>query len=195
MAITMFLFLSLLILAQKHNLNNNIISQQIKNISDYKMKLSSLQQNLFNFDLYKFKEKVMTKKYPRFSKVSEVVYKKCSEMDIDPLLILGIIQIESAFDPYAVSSAGAYGLMQINYSVWKNELNIDRNKIFDTDYNIELGITILKHYLSKTNGNVLEALHLYNNGYFYNNTKYKYKVIATDFLKDKINPKEKRTIL
>ena len=37
--------------------------------------------------------------------------------------------------------------MQVNYPVWKDELNIDRRKLFQVDYNIELGLTILKGYL------------------------------------------------
>ena len=71
--------------------------------------------------------------------------------------------------------------MQINYSVWKNELAINFRKIFDIEYNIDLGLQVLKRYYRKTGGDLLRTLHLYNNGYLHNNEKYKYKVISTCF--------------
>ena len=106
-----------------------------------------------------------------------------------------LIEVESAFRPYVVSHAGAYGLMQVNYKVWKNEYNIDYSKICDIEYNVELGIKILKRYMKKSNGNILRALHLYNNGYLHNNHKYKYKVLATNFVKDQNLAKNNQNLL
>ena len=107
---------------------------------------------------------------------------------------MSIIQVESDFKPYAVSKAGAYGLMQINYSVWKDELNIRFNRIYEKEYNIELGLKILKHYYDETNGDLLKALFHYNNGYKFNNTAYSGKVISTLFYanKDKAPKAEKK---
>jgi len=194
MFVSMVLILSLLVLGQKFVANQKIIDEQNHSILAYKIKMSKMQKNLGNFDLYKFKEDVLTRKYPRFSAVSDVVYQKSKELNIDPLLVLSIIEIESAFNPLAVSGKGAYGLMQINYKVWKKELDIDFDRIFDMAYNVELGIRIFKQYLYHTKGNILQALHLYNNGFAYNNTAYKYKVISTDFLKEE-NLEKGRTIL
>jgi soluble lytic murein transglycosylase-like protein len=73
--------------------------------------------------------------------------------------------------------------MQVSYPVWKDELNIDRRKLSQVDYNIELGLTILKGYLRETGGDVIKALLLYNNGYKYANSNYHEKVIATNFYK------------
>jgi soluble lytic murein transglycosylase-like protein len=64
----------------------------------------------------------------------------------------------------------------VNFSVWKNELSIDKKRIFDIDYNIELGLQILKRYYQESKGNIFRALHLYNNGYRYNNLSYVSKV-------------------
>ena len=91
--------------------------------------------------------------------------------------------MESRFNRRAVSKAGACGLMQVNYPVWKDELNIDRRKLSQVDYNIELGLTILKGYLRETKGDIIKALILYNNGYKYANNNYHEKVIATNFYK------------
>ncbi len=131
----------------------------------------------------KFKEESFEKRYPEFSKILDVVYEKSKEYGFSPELVLSIIYVESSFNPKAISPAGAYGLMQINYSVWKNELNIDFNKIFDIEYNIDLGLRILKHYYEKSNGDIMKALYLYNNGYKYDNFSYNNKVVSTIFFK------------
>lgn len=194
MMASMVLILTLLILGQKYLANQKVIDRQNSSILAYKVKMSKMQKNLRNFDLYKFKEDILTRKYPQFSAVSDVVYQKSKELGIDPLLVLSIIEIESAFNPFAVSSRGAHGLMQINYKVWKDELNIDFKRIYDMDYNVDLGIRIFKRYLYHSNGNILQALHLYNNGFSYNNTAYKYKVTSTDFLKKEQLDKQKTSL-
>jgi len=152
-----------------------------KRVKTLKYSLDQNKNDMKRIELLKFKEKVVKKKYPLFSKISEVVYKKSLKYDVNPDLVLALIEIESSFKPFAVSSQGAYGLMQINYKVWKNELHIDSSKIFNIDYNVDLGVRILKMYLSESRGDIMRALHLYNNGYLYNNEKYKYKVISTVF--------------
>ncbi len=152
-----------------------------KRVKTLKYSLDQNKNDMKRIELLKFKEKVVKKKYPLFSKISEVVYKKSLKYDVNPDLVLALIEIESSFKPFAVSSQGAYGLMQINYKVWKNELHIDSAKIFNIDYNVDLGVRILKMYLSEARGDIMRALHLYNNGYLYNNEKYKYKVISTVF--------------
>lgn len=131
--------------------------------------------------LYDFKENVFQSRYPRFSDVAEVVFRKSKGYGFSPYLIMALIQVESNFDRFAVSNAGAYGLMQVNYSVWKDELEIDYSRIFNIEYNVDLGLKVLKHYYDKASGNLFMALFRYNNGYKHNNTKYTGKIIATKF--------------
>jgi soluble lytic murein transglycosylase-like protein len=132
-------------------------------------------------EFFRFKENVFDMKYPKFAKIAKIVYRKSREYEFSPYLVMALIQVESNFDRYAVSNAGAYGLMQINYSVWKDTLNIDYNRIFDEEYNIDLGLKVLKHYYQENSGNLYMALFRYNNGYKYNNTGYHAKIIATKF--------------
>ncbi len=131
--------------------------------------------------LLRFKADVMERKYPHFSRVVKAVYEKSREHRIDANLLMSIIETESAFNPYAVSSAGAYGLMQINFSIWKEELNIDHQKIFDIDYNLDLGIKIYQHYLKLADNDQEKALHYYNNGFKLTNNEYVDKVASTVF--------------
>ncbi len=132
-------------------------------------------------EIYKFHVDMTAKKYPLFSRVVKAVYAKSHEHGIDPKLLMSIIETESSFNPYAVSSAGAYGLMQVNYSVWKDELAIDHQKIFDISYNLDLGITILKSYLKIAQNDLHKALHYYNNGFSLTNHSYPSKVISAVF--------------
>jgi soluble lytic murein transglycosylase-like protein len=128
-----------------------------------------------------FKESVFKLRYPDFSEIIKIVFKESKKYGFNPYLVMAVIQVESGFDPFAVSTAGAYGLMQVNYSVWKDELKIDFNRIFEKEYNIDLGLRILKHYYDGNAGNLFMALFRYNNGYKYNNTRYSGKVTATRF--------------
>lgn len=134
-----------------------------------------------NYDFLRFRDRANTKKFPVFSKIVKAVYEKSNVYGFNPNLILSLIQIESNFNPSAVSPKGAYGLMQINYSVWKEELDLNNLKMFDIEYNIETGLKILRRYFEKSKGNMLAALHLYNNGYLYNNQKYKHQVVSSIF--------------
>ncbi len=55
----------------------------------------------------------------------------------------------------------AWGVMQINYAVWKDELNIDEDRIMEPGYNIELGCRILRQYLDDCNNEEILALNKY----------------------------------
>lgn len=80
---------------------------------------------------------------------------------LQPELVLAVIHVESLFDRYAISRAGARGLMQI-MPFWKNELGRFEDNLFDTVTNLRYGCTILAHYLKKERGNVQRALARYN---------------------------------
>jgi soluble lytic murein transglycosylase-like protein len=123
-----------------------------------------------------YQNTIFRKKFPDFSEIVNIAYNKSKVFGFQPNLILAIMQVESAFNPLALSAAGAYGLMQIRYSVWKDELKIDKSRIFDIEYNIELGLQILKQYYDLSGGSIERALFLYNNGYKYQNTGYTAKV-------------------
>lgn len=132
-------------------------------------------------DLLEFKSATFQKKFPEFSHIVDVAFRKARRYGFNPNLVLSIIQVESAFNPLAVSPAGACGLMQVRYGVWKDELGIDKSRLFDVDYNIDLGLRILKQYHDLSGGNIQRALFLYNNGYMYHNTGYLARVNSSIF--------------
>jgi soluble lytic murein transglycosylase-like protein len=139
--------------------------------------------------LLEYKNATFQKKFPEFSRIVDVAYQKAQRYGFSPYLVLSVIQVESAFNPAAVSAAGAFGLMQVRYSVWKDELGIDRSRIFDIGYNIDLGLRILKQYREIADGNMRRALFLYNNGYKYNNVGYIARVNSSIYnLEETDNP-------
>jgi len=142
------------------------------------------QKKFERVDLLEYQNATFQKKFPDFAKIVDVAFKKSRRYGFNPNLILSVIQVESAFNPLAVSSAGAYGLMQVRYSVWKDELRIDKNRIFDIEYNIDLGLRILKQYHEVSGGNINRTLFLYNNGYKYNNSGYLTRVNASIYNQD-----------
>jgi len=128
------------------------------------------------FNRMEFKNSAFASRYPVFTGILDSIYTRSNEYGFKPELVYSLAKIESDLNPNAVSYRGAYGLMQVNLGVWKNELNIDSRKIFDVDYNINTGLKILKKYSEITKGNMKKAVHLYNNGYRYNNTAYVVRV-------------------
>ena len=78
-----------------------------------------------------------------------------------PQLVLAVIDVESAFDPFAVSSAGAVGLMQV-MPFWPNELGLSTRDLIDVELNIRMGISILAYYLDRERGDYRRALGRYN---------------------------------
>ncbi len=92
-----------------------------------------------------------------------------------PELVLAVIEIESRFDRYAVSTAGAQGLMQI-MPFWLKEIGKPDDNLFDPHTNLRMGCTILKFYLDKEKGNLVNALARYNGSY--GRVDYSVKVIT-----------------
>ncbi|MCP4216595.1 MAG: lytic transglycosylase domain-containing protein [bacterium] len=151
----------------------NILADEV-NLLEKKVSLNVFKNK--NYDFLQYKVNAFTKRYSQFSYILDSVYSKSQEYGFQPDLVLSIVKVESNYNPKAVSYVGACGLMQVNVPVWRKELNIDSQRVFDVDYNIDLGLRILKQYYDESNGNLKRALHLYNNGYLHNNTKYTGKV-------------------
>lgn len=81
---------------------------------------------------------------------------------LDRQLLLGLIQVESAFRKYAVSNAGARGYMQV-MPFWTKVIgDSDARKLFDMRANLRYGCVILRHYLDLESGNLFLALGRYN---------------------------------
>ena len=91
----------------------------------------------------------------------KLIHREAAKVDLQPELVLALIQTESTFDRFAVSSAGAQGLMQI-MPFWKDVIGRSNDNLTRIETNLRYGCTILSFYLEKENGNVSRALARYN---------------------------------
>ncbi len=89
------------------------------------------------------------------------VHYEASRAGLDPQLVLGLIQVESGFKKYAVSSAGARGYMQV-MPFWVELIGSKENNLFHIRTNLRFGCTILRHYLDIEKGDLYRALGRYN---------------------------------
>jgi len=89
------------------------------------------------------------------------VHYEASRADLAPELVLAVIEVESNFDRYAVSVAGALGLMQV-MPFWRDEIGRPDDNLIRLDTNLRYGCTILKFYLDKEKGDLRRALGRYN---------------------------------
>jgi soluble lytic murein transglycosylase-like protein len=89
-----------------------------------------------------------------------LVHAEAVHAGVPPELVLSIINVESDFDPWAVSSAGAQGLMQI-MPFWLKSDGRPGDNLFDPRTNLRLGCTILAYYLKRAHGDIALALQGY----------------------------------
>ena len=89
------------------------------------------------------------------------VHEEAMRVNLPAELVLAVIEVESDFDPWAVSRAGAQGLMQI-MPFWLKEIGDDEDSLQDPRTNLRLGCTILRYYVDKEGGDLGQALARYN---------------------------------
>ena len=91
----------------------------------------------------------------------KTVYYEARRAGLDPLMVLGLIDVESRFRKYAVSSAGARGYMQV-MPFWVKQIGSDEQDLFNLRTNLRYGCTILRYYVDVEKGDLYRALGRYN---------------------------------
>ena len=89
------------------------------------------------------------------------VHCEAKRLKLPPGLVMAVIDVESRFDRWAVSSAGATGLMQV-MPFWPRQLGMTNEQLVRIPQNIRMGCTILKFYLDREKGDYVRALARYN---------------------------------
>lgn len=89
------------------------------------------------------------------------VHYEATRTELPPELVLAVIDVESNFDRFALSVAGARGLMQI-MPFWLSEIGRPDDNLMHIDTNLRFGCTILKYYMDIENGDLIRALGRYN---------------------------------
>lgn len=89
------------------------------------------------------------------------VHYEATRAGLDPQMVLSLIQVESGFKKYAVSSVGARGFMQV-MPFWVRSIGAQDHNLFHMRLNLRYGCTILRHYLDIERGDLYRALGRYN---------------------------------
>ena len=89
------------------------------------------------------------------------VHYEATRARLDPQLVLGLMEVESGFRKYAVSSAGARGYMQV-MPFWIKLIGQPNHNLFHLRTNLAYGCAILRHYLDVEKGDYFRALGRYN---------------------------------
>lgn len=92
----------------------------------------------------------------------ETVWYESKRAGLEPSLVLGLIQVESGFRKYAISSVGARGYMQV-MPFWARLIGDgDASRLFHMQTNLRFGCVILRHYLTMEKGDLFLGLGRYN---------------------------------
>jgi len=83
------------------------------------------------------------------------------DLRLTPELVLAVIDVESHFNRYAVSTAGAVGLMQV-MPFWPRRLGVDNRLFGSVDFNVRMGCEILAYYMRMEHNDYRRALSRYN---------------------------------
>ena len=119
-------------------------------------------------EILEIKVQEIAKKTPMEEEWADILAQKSLEYDLDIYLLLGLIRVESVFDPTNVSSAGALGLMQLmpttaRYMAASQGVEFSEDRLFDPDYNIKLGTRYLNKLIEEYD-DIHKALTAYNRG-------------------------------
>jgi soluble lytic murein transglycosylase-like protein len=92
----------------------------------------------------------------------ETLWYESKRAGLEPALVLGLIQVESAFRKYAISVVGARGYMQV-MPFWMRLIGDgDVSRLFHLQTNLRFGCVILRHYIDREQGDLFMALGRYN---------------------------------
>ncbi len=135
-----------------------------KAVSDSRPSVSSFKSPMEAVDWLSAMSARLEKRIPsreyRLDLLRSIHY-EATRAGLDPQLVLGLMQVESGFRKYAVSSAGARGYMQV-MPFWVKTIGRPEDSLFDLRTNLRYGCTILRHYLDIEKGDLYRALGRYN---------------------------------
>ena len=95
-------------------------------------------------------------------KYSSTIAEVAKKYDLEPELVMGVVKVESGFNPQCKSRVGAAGMMQVMPRTGKH-MKCDSD-LHDPEINIDCGCRVLRRYLDRYDGNIIYALSAYNAG-------------------------------
>lgn len=134
-----------------------LLQQAIESSDSFK---DRFEAEVWLIDMSKRLRKMLPDKKERIE-LLKAVHQEATRTGLHPELVLAVIHIESHFDRFAISRAGAQGLMQV-MPFWLKEIGHADDNLIELRTNLRMGCTILKYYLDKENGDLIKGLARYN---------------------------------
>ena len=155
--------------AQKYEpLNASVKSALSASIADQRapsLQFPDIRQRLAYLEWLGEMSERMKKRIPDYRTrrdLLETIHYESKRAGLDPALMLGLIQVESGFRKYAISTAGARGLTQV-MPFWTDLIGDgDSKKLFNMRANVRYGCVVFRHYLDEEHGDYFRALGRYN---------------------------------
>ena len=145
-------------------LSNSVQAQMQQSISDEPIQQFIFSQDLQAQEWLQHMSQRLKSRIPDAESREDflrTVHYEANRAGLEPELVLGLIQVESGFKKYAVSSAGARGYMQV-MPFWTKSIGVPEHNLFHLRLNLRYGCTILRHYLDIEHGDLYRALGRYN---------------------------------
>ncbi|MFM1978227.1 MAG: hypothetical protein RLZZ151_742 [Pseudomonadota bacterium] len=145
-------------------LSNSVQAQMQQSISDQPIQQSVFSQDVQAQTWLQHMSQRLKSRIPDAESREDflrTVHYEASRAGLEHELVLGLIQVESGFKKYAVSSAGARGYMQV-MPFWTKSIGVPEHNLFHLRLNLRYGCTILRHYLDIEHGDLYRALGRYN---------------------------------
>jgi soluble lytic murein transglycosylase-like protein len=141
------------------------LSAAIANSAPPKPRFESIDARLIYLRwLNAMSEKLKSRKSEALTRIEflEAVWYESKRAGLEPSLVLGLVQVESGFRKYAISTAGARGYMQV-MPFWTEAIGDGQaSRLFHMQTNLRFGCVILRHYLDREQGDLFLALGRYN---------------------------------
>lgn len=156
----MLILLPQTVLANTPVFDENLRQRLVEAINDSESFTDKYVAEVWLTDMSQRMRRYVKNKEERIA-ILKVLHEEAKRVDIAPELILSVIQVESAFNRFAISSVGARGLMQV-MPFWLKEIGKPHENMFDIRVNLRMGCTILRYYLDREKNDKVKALARYN---------------------------------
>ncbi len=169
------LLLTLALPAPAQETSDPVLKNLLKNAieSDYGFE-DRFDAQVWLLDMSRRLEKFVNDPRTRIDMLKQVHY-EARRVEIEPELVLALIEVESRFDEFAISVSGARGLMQV-MPFWLDEIGLSDKNLFKIRTNLRMGCTILRYYMDMEPHDLGRALARYNGSL--GKTVYPNKVIS-----------------
>jgi cell division protein FtsB len=152
-----------------------LTDEQTATIESLTAERSSLQKKVRNLKAVKMQEKDNIKNYilTYYKTVAPVIaeemavriIEKSADYNVPLVSVVAVTEVESHFNPFAISKKGARGPMQVMPRYWLKKFKLpNKYALHDIETNIDCGVQILREYLDATDNDMRKALYKYVGG-------------------------------